>query len=93
VELRPERNVWVRLGRLPSIGEAHELGGQLRRALERGREHLVLDLAELSHLGPEAAKKLATSLRHCREKVRLVAPPSFAHPRAALWLALFDLYQ
>ncbi|MBI4371789.1 MAG: hypothetical protein HY552_05785 [Elusimicrobia bacterium] len=93
VELRPERNVWVRPEGSLSVGQAHELGTQLRLALERGREHLVLDLTKLTPLCPEAAKKLATNLKRCRERIRLVAPAAFAHPRAAIWLALFNLYR
>jgi hypothetical protein len=93
VETRAERSVWVRLERAPSLSEIRELGGQLRCALERGREHLVLDLAKLGHLGPDAAKALATSLKECRARVRLVPPAAFVHPRTAVWLAIFSLYR
>ncbi|MHB2025016.1 MAG: B12-binding domain-containing radical SAM protein [Elusimicrobiota bacterium] len=93
VEMRPEKIVWVRLKRLPSVSEAHDLGARIRQALEFGREHLVLDLTESSHLAPEAAEKLAASLKHCRDKVRLVAPAAFAYPRAAIWLAVLSLYR
>ncbi|MBI4376587.1 MAG: hypothetical protein HY549_09085 [Elusimicrobia bacterium] len=92
VELRSERSVWVRVEGLLSASQAHELGAQLRAALERGREHLVLDLTKLTHLCPDAAKKLATNLRRSRQRVRLITP-TFAHPRVAVWLALFDLYR
>ncbi len=92
VELRPERTVWIHLnGALGSEDAAH-FADLVREALERTRNHLVLDLKRLTQLEAEAAQRLADALGEYRQRIRILAPSALSHSRFAAALAVFGLY-
>ena len=92
VEQRPERTIWVRLNGVLESEDAARLACQMRRALRRTRDRLVLDLNRLTELENEAAKNLAESLRDYRERIRILAPAGLSRPDVARTLAVFSLY-
>jgi hypothetical protein len=74
IERRPLSTIWVRVeGRLAAAG-AGRLAGDLRKALDRRRERVVLDLASLARIESEAADRLTEILRSYRGRIRVVLP-------------------
>jgi haloalkane dehalogenase len=92
LELRPERTVWLRLSGALASEDVGRLAERARVALERTRHRLVLDLEHLTHLEQEAAQRLAETLRDHRERIRILAPATLAHPGVRAALAVFALY-
>ena len=89
VELRPESTVWVRVkGRLTLAG-AEELTADLREALRRTQDRLVLDLRRLLQAEPKGAESIAEGLKGYRDRIRVVVP---ATGEMAPLAALFALY-
>ncbi len=82
--------VWVQFKQHFNAAQARDLGLQLRRALEKKKNRLVLDLAHLAHLEGKSAEQLARHLKDFRERIRLVVPAQFSHPNTALYLGIFD---
>jgi hypothetical protein len=74
VELRPEQTIWVRIeGRLAMAG-ADRLGQDLKNALARRRERLVLDLNHLKASEHEALELLGRTLAQYKHRIRVVLP-------------------
>jgi radical SAM superfamily enzyme YgiQ (UPF0313 family) len=74
VELRPEQTIWVRIeGRLAMAG-ADRLGQDLKNALARRRERLVLDLNHLKASEHEALERLGRTLAQYKHRIRVVLP-------------------
>jgi MFS superfamily sulfate permease-like transporter len=74
VEVGPDLAVWIRIeGRLLADA-ARRLAADLRRALERKGDRVVLDLARATHVEADAAEHFARTLATYRERVRVVAP-------------------
>jgi haloalkane dehalogenase len=92
LELRPERTVWVRLEGLLHAQEARHLAERLREALERTRDHLVLDLERLTDLEGEAARRLVEALSEHRARIRVLAPAICSSTGAVAALAVFGPY-
>ncbi len=92
VELRPERTVWVRLDGVLGAEEAARLAAQVKTALQRTRNHLVLDMKRLTELEGEAAHCLAQILSDYRDRIRILAPATLSHSHVATALAAFSLY-
>jgi haloalkane dehalogenase len=90
LELRSERTVWVQLRGALVSADAEQLAVRVRKALERTRNRLVLDLERLTDLEREAAQALATALRDYRDRIRILVPASL--PEAAAALGVFALY-
>ncbi len=89
VELRPESTVWVRVrGRLAAAG-AEKLVADLREALRRTEDRLILDLRRLLHADPHAAEHLAEGLRAYRDRIRIVMPRTGEFAALAAVLALY----
>ena len=90
VELRPESTVWVRVrGRLAAV-HAEDLAADLREALRRTEDRLILDLRRLLHVDPGAAERIADGLKAYRDRIRVVMPPT---GEMAALAALFALYR
>lgn len=90
VELRPESTVWVRVkGRL-AAAHAENLAADLRDALRRTEDRLILDLRRLLHVDPTAAERFADGLQAYRDRIRVVMPPTGEFAALA---ALFSLYR
>jgi hypothetical protein len=90
VERRPQSTIWVRLeGSLAAAG-ARKLAADLRRALEKRKERVVLDLGNLAQLENDAPEGIAEGLRAYRERIRIVAPRI---SKIAALVTLFGLYQ
>ncbi|HEU4400786.1 MAG TPA: cobalamin-dependent protein [Candidatus Polarisedimenticolia bacterium] len=90
VELRPESTVWVQVkGRLALAG-AEKLVAELREALRRTEDRLILDLRRLFQAEPRAAERIAEGLKAYRDRIRVVMP--LTGEFAAL-TALFALYK
>ncbi len=90
VELRPESTVWVRVrGRLAAV-HAEDLAADLREALRRTEDRLILDLRRLLHVDPGAAERMADGLKAYRDRIRVVMPPT---GEMAALAALFALYR
>jgi hypothetical protein len=90
VELRPESTVWVRVkGRL-AAAHAENLAADLRDALRRTEDRLILDLRRLLHVDPTAAERFAEGLQAYRDRIRVVMPPTGEFAALA---ALFALYR
>ncbi len=90
VELRPESTVWVQVkGRLAAAG-AERLAADLRDALKRTEDRLILDLRRLLHVEPGAAERIAEGLKAHRERVRIALPPT---GEVAALATLFALYR
>jgi haloalkane dehalogenase len=92
VELRPERTIWVRLQGAPDAEEAGRLAEMVHEAMRRTRARLVLDLKRSTWSDGEGLLRMATILRDCRERIRILAPASTVHPGVAAALACFSLY-
>lgn len=89
VELRPESTVWVQVkGRL-GLASAEKLAVDLREALKRTEDRVILDLRRLLHAEPKAAEQFAMALQGYRDRIRLVMP--LTGEMAAL-KTLFALY-
>jgi haloalkane dehalogenase len=74
VEKRPWSIVWVRVeGRLAAAG-AKRLAEDLRVALDRKKERVVLDLSRLARLEHEAADRMAEGLRNYKDRIRVILP-------------------
>jgi haloalkane dehalogenase len=92
LELRPERTVWLSLHGALHAADAARLSKQVREALHRTRDHLVLDLQRLTQLDGEAAQRMVEALREHRARIRILAPRTLAHPGVAAALSMFSLY-
>ena len=89
VELRPESTVWVRIkGRLAAAG-AERLVADLREALRRTEDRLILDVRRLLHVDPQAAEHLAEGLRAYRDRIRVAMPRTGEFAALAAVLALY----
>ena len=74
IESRPVSTVWVRIeGKLAAAG-AGRLADDLRRALDRKKERVVLDLARLARIEGEAADRIVHRLRGYHDRIRVVLP-------------------
>ncbi len=74
VERRHPATFWVRVeGTLVATG-AERLAMDLRRALRRKKDRVVLDLAHLAELTEEAAQRIVEELHAYRDRVRVVLP-------------------
>ncbi len=90
VELRPESTVWVQVrGRLAVAG-AEKLAADLRDALRRTEDRLILDLRRLLHVEPGAAERMAEGLKSYRDRIRIAMPPT---GEVAALATLFALYR
>jgi anti-anti-sigma regulatory factor len=90
VEHRPASTVWVHLkGRLNSDA-AVQFVTDLRAALARKEDRVVLDLASLADLEHEAAQALASGLKAYRDRIRVILP--LVGECAAL-AAMFPIYR
>jgi radical SAM superfamily enzyme YgiQ (UPF0313 family) len=90
VERRAWSTVWIRVeGRLAAAG-AERLAADLRRALERKKERIVLDLEKLARMEREAADRIAEELRAYSDRIRIVLPRA---GECASLAAAFALYQ
>ncbi len=92
VELRPDGAVWLRLDGELGTEAAARISKQVREALRRRRDRLVLDLKRLTHFDESAARSMAEALRDHRERIRILAPAALAHPGVAAALSIFSLY-
>ena len=91
VELRPERTVWLRHDGVLTGDEAARFARELRKAMKRTRDRLVLDLDRLKEFETETADHLARALFEYRERVRVLLP-DLATPSAVAALAAFNAY-
>ncbi len=74
VDGRPQSTVWVRVeGTLTGRG-AGNLAADLRRALKRRKDRVVLDLARLTEVKNGAASSIVEGLRGYRDRIRIVLP-------------------
>lgn len=74
IEHRAVSTIWVRLdGRLAAPG-AGRLADDLRRALDRRKERVVLDLAPLERIETEAANRMAGILCTYHDRIRVILP-------------------
>lgn len=90
VERRPVSTIWVRVeGRLAAAG-AGRLADDLRRALDRKKERVVLDLACLARIEVEAADRITDVLRSYSDRIRVVLPKA---GEFASLVAVFTLYR
>jgi hypothetical protein len=90
VEKRPWSIVWVRVeGRLAAAG-AKRLAEDLRVALDRKKERVVLDLSRLARLEHEAADRMAEGLRNYKDRIRVILPKVGEFASLA---AIFTLYR
>jgi len=90
VEQRPESTVWVRVkGRLATAG-AETLAADLRHALNRTEDRLILDLRRLLHAEPGVGERIAEGLQAYRDRIRVAMPPTGEIGALA---ALFALYR
>ena len=90
VERRPWSTIWVQVeGKLAKAG-AGRLAADIRRALERKKERLVLDLTHLARIESGAAERMAEGLRLYRHRIRVILPRV---SEFASLTAVFSLYQ
>jgi hypothetical protein len=74
VELRPESTVWVHVAGRLAVAEAQRLAEELREALRRTEDRLILDLRRLLPNDLQGAKRLVEELRaHC-DRIRIALP-------------------
>lgn len=74
VEHRPASTVWVHLkGRLNSDAAA-QFVSDLRAALARKNDRVVLNMASLAEVEHDAAHALATGLKSYRDRIRIILP-------------------
>lgn len=90
LERSPEGAVWLRLHGELRAGQAVQLSAQLRRALRRTRDQLVLDCKRLTEMESEAASRLVERLQEYRDRIRIVVPAELVQQWAAA-LAVFTL--
>ncbi len=74
VERRPASTVWVRLEGLLTAASADRFTENLRVAMARKKDRVVLDLARLAALEENAEKRLAEGLRGYRDRIRVILP-------------------
>lgn len=90
VEHRPAATVWVHLkGQLCSAG-ATQFVTDLKAALARKDDRVVLNMASLAGLEDEAAHTLSTGLRSYRDRIRIILP---VIGEFATLAAMFPLYR
>ncbi|HVA39917.1 MAG TPA: hypothetical protein VNF49_04590, partial [Candidatus Binataceae bacterium] len=90
VERRPASTVWVLLeGRL-TASAAGRFVADLRAALARRKDRVVLDLAGLAGQEDGAVGELAAGLRSHRDRIRIILPRIGEFAALA---AIFRLYQ
>lgn len=90
VEHRPASTVWVHLkGRLNSAA-AHQFAADLRAALARKDDRVVLNMANLADLEDDAASTLSTGLETYRDRIRIILP---VIGEFATLAAMFPLYR
>jgi radical SAM superfamily enzyme YgiQ (UPF0313 family) len=90
VEHRPASTVWVHLkGRLNSAA-AHQVAADLRAALARKNDRVVLNMASLASLEDEAASTLSTGLKSYSDRIRIILP---VIGEFATLAAMFPLYR
>ncbi|MEK6610343.1 MAG: cobalamin-dependent protein [Gemmatimonadota bacterium] len=90
VERRPASTVWVFLEGQLTTAAASRFVGDLRAALARRKDRVVLDLARLAGLEDGAAGELAAGLRGHRDRIRII-PPRVGE--FAALAAIFSLYR
>ena len=90
VERRPASTVWVFLEGHLTTAAAGRFVGDLRAALARRKDRVVLDLACLVGLEDGAAGELAAGLRGHRDRIRII-PPRVGE--FAALAAIFPLYR
>ncbi len=93
VEQRPEKTVWLRLEGMLQSEDAARLAERVRDALQRTRDHLVLDFERLKELETGAARSFVEALGEYRGRIRILTPDALASPGAVAALAVFSLYQ
>jgi radical SAM superfamily enzyme YgiQ (UPF0313 family)/anti-anti-sigma regulatory factor len=74
VERRRGSTVWVCLEGSLSGAAAERFAENLRGAMARRKERIVLDLGRLAHIEESAADRLAEGLRSYRHRIRVVLP-------------------
>ncbi|MEE9226667.1 MAG: hypothetical protein V3U66_02925, partial [Acidobacteriota bacterium] len=90
IEHRPVSTIWVRVeGRLAVPG-AGRLADDLRWALDRRKERVVLDLAPLAGIETEAANRMVEILRTYNNRIRVILPRVGEFASIA---AVFSLYR
>jgi radical SAM superfamily enzyme YgiQ (UPF0313 family) len=90
VEHRPWSTVWIRVeGRLAAAG-AERLAANIRKALERKKERIVLDLERLGRFDLSAAERIAEGLRAYSHRIKVVLPRVGEFASLA---AVFSLYR
>ena len=90
VERRPASTVWVFLEGHLTTAAASRFVGDLRTALARRKDRVVLDLARLAGLEDGAAGELAAGLHSHRDRIRII-PPRVGE--FAALAAIFSLYR
>ena len=74
VEQRPVSTVWVRLEGSLSASAAGHFSANLRAAMSRKKERVVLDLGRVSVIDERAARRLAEGLRSYRHRIHVILP-------------------
>jgi len=74
VERRPASTVWVRVEGSLSGAVAERFATNLRAAMARKKERVVLDLGRVADIEESAAHRLAEGLRSYRHRIRVVLP-------------------
>ena len=90
VERRAAATVWVFLEGKLTGSAAQRFVADLRSALARRKERVVLDLARLAELEREAAAELAAGLEAHRDRIRVILP---GVGEFAALAAMFPLYR
>jgi radical SAM superfamily enzyme YgiQ (UPF0313 family) len=90
VELRPESTVWVRVKGSLALPGAERLAADLRDALRRTEDRLILDLRRLLPADSGALARMAEGLKAYRDRIRIVLPRT---GEAAVLAAFFSLYK
>lgn len=90
VEGRPQETVWVRVEGILTGAGASNLAAKLRRALDRRRDRVVLDLGSVAEIKKGAAERMAEGLRAYRDRIRIVVPKL---EEIAALATLFALYR
>jgi haloalkane dehalogenase len=89
VELRPESTVWVHIAGRLELADAQRLAEDLRRALRRTEDRLILDLRRLLPNNLSGAKHLAESLRAYCGRIRIAVPRTGEFTALAAVLAVY----
>lgn len=90
-ELRTGSTVWMRLEGVHPRENVARIAHQIRKALRRTRDRLVLDLERLKDLEAEAAHHLGEILTEYRQRIRILVPERFAQTGVAAALASFGM--